>query len=224
MCSVGWRFLATRPTGRARRPTGVANFFCGLLLDKKKKDAGTLRHGRSRFPPQGAAMALHCLLLPFMLHGPARRISAKLFTIAITVGLAALTYSTARQYLQHHFGRKVVALAEVVEVPVSYDMLTEHPVHSEVFVDLLNTSGEKVCVVGVNSSCGCIAPIDDFPFSLDPHQRMRVRFKIQVDSNVKDGDVLGKATLYVDESAPMLGVLFQARLQSEKHNSVARTN
>jgi len=77
----------------------------------------------------------------------------------------------------------------------------------------------------VRTSCGCVAPIDEFPFVLRPDERRRVRFQIQDYVGVGDGDVLGNATFYVEEpTTPIVQVSFRASVAAVEHSSVAKTN
>ena len=73
-------------------------------------------------------------------------------------------------------------------------------------VGLRNLTGRSVRVVGVHTSCVCVAPDDTFPFTLAAHQERRVSFSAQVPADGHAGDALATITFYVEAASQSVHV------------------
>jgi hypothetical protein len=140
---------------------------------------------------------------------------ACLLAVAMAAGMGFLTYAVVRNQLLIKGGWKVLAEPTVVEVaPTSVDS-PKRSQWNEATVDvaLRNITGSPVRIVGVQSSCGCISSVDQYPFVLNPHDQKRVQFRLQFDDQLKDGETLGTASFFLDEPSPKILVSFQAKLR-----------
>jgi hypothetical protein len=146
-----------------------------------------------------------------------RRLShvvAGALAVAIGTSVALPTYGVVRSWLLVQEGWKVVANPSLVSVSMVSSPVGEHVSSSDssAEIELHNIAQHSVRVVGAQTSCGCISPIDQFPFVLHPHEQKRVSFRLQIDAAAKDGDALGTVTFFLDEPTPTITVSFRADL------------
>ncbi len=119
---------------------------------------------------------------------------------------------------------KVIVEPRIVTVSRSSSDSRGETSWTEATVSLRNISHSDVHVVGAQSSCGCISSIEEYPFVLQPRDKKTVRFRLQFNDNVAEGEMLGKVVFFVDEPSPAIEVEFQAKLQRPSDRSGQRSS
>lgn len=133
--------------------------------------------------------------------------------LVFTAVFSVPVYGIVQNWLLRLDGWKVLAGPDIVMVCPPPSPSADVDPWSEAVVELRNITRKPVRVVGVQSSCGCISPIEQFPFVLNPTDKKQVRFQLHFDETVKDGTALGNVSFLLDDPSPAVQVSFQANLK-----------
>jgi hypothetical protein len=138
--------------------------------------------------------------------------------------LAWPVYGIVRTWLLPQVTCKVTVEPRIVTVSQSSAESRGETSWTEATVSLRNISHSDVRVVGAQSSCGCISSIEEYPFVLQPQDKKTLRFRLQFNDDVADGEMLGKVVFFVDEPSPAIEVEFRAKLQRPSDPSGQRSS
>ncbi len=75
-----------------------------------------------------------------------------------------------------------------------------------------NVSGHRLTLLGVQASCGCVTPLDEFPASMEPNDVKLVEFNTVIGAPNEQGDFTRHARLFVD-NAEIVPLLLTARVK-----------
>lgn len=119
----------------------------------------------------------------------------------VSTAIALPFYRAASAFIYAPAASSIVVEPSVVFLSVPPADETGELRKQEFRVTLRNVSAKEVKVVGVQSSCGCLASPSQFPLDLQPDGGQQVVFTVQVPRGTAANSKIANAVFYLNEKS-----------------------
>jgi hypothetical protein len=123
----------------------------------------------------------------------------------------------ARDLILRQAGYVFLAEPEYVQIH-----LLGNEVAVDVTVSIRSISTTPVRIVGVASSCSCLAPGSQFPLTLQPGKKHEVHFKLSISDKIRqEGGQAAQVTFFSETQCPPVAVTFNVVAGAGRHSPKA---